>query len=42
MNTGMKTARYGFPIPALILSLIGMSACAMLTHGQPEAERFRK
>lgn len=31
MNTGMKTARVWVTIPALILSLIGLSACAMLT-----------
>lgn len=30
MTTGTKTVRYRLTIPALILSLIGLSACAML------------
>lgn len=31
MNTDTKTARYKLAIPALILSVIGLSACSMLT-----------
>lgn len=31
MNRGTKTARYKLAIPALMLSLIGLSACSMFT-----------